>query len=87
LGLGLDDVNAGQMEPVATLPPTAGNGWEFVRLYRWRHDGPFRWPAAEVETGAFFPTDLVTGWLAARPGDFSPGFRECWEAHSRPALA
>ena len=78
--LGLGEVAAEKLEPVATLPPTAENGWEFVRLYRFRHDGPFRWPAAEVETGAFFPPHLVAGWLAARPGDFSPGFRECWAA-------
>ncbi len=76
--LGLGGMQPGALEELATLPPTAGNGWEFVRLYRLRHEGTFRWPAAEVETGAFFPTKLVARWLAARPADFSPGFQECW---------
>lgn len=76
--LGLRKVKAESLELVGTLPPTAGNGWEFVHLYRLSHEGPFRWPAAEVEIGAFFPTQLVSDWLAARPGDFSPGFRDCW---------
>lgn len=78
--LDLRGVAAGDLAWVATLPPTADNGWEFVQLYRLQRDGPFRWPAAEVETGAFFPVGLVADWLRRRPGDFSPGFRECWQA-------
>ena len=76
--LAVRDLPNAALDEWATLPPTAGNGWEFVRLYRLRHEGPFRWPAAEVETGAFFPTNAVEGWMAVRPTDFSPGFQECW---------
>ena len=85
--LGLRGIQPGSIDEMATLAPTATNGWEFVRLYRLRHDGPFHWPAAEVETGAFFPTALVAGWLATRPGDFSPGFQECWAAARGLGLA
>ena len=35
---------------------------------------------AEIETGGFFPTDLIERWRDARPGDFAPGFIECWKA-------
>ena len=85
--LDLHGVSAGELEPVTVLPPTAGNGWEFVRLYRLKRDGPFRWPAAEVETGAFFPLDLVGNWIERRPHDFSPGFQECWAAGRGMELA
>ncbi len=69
-----------RLEIVANLPPSAETGWEFVRLYRGRHDGPFRWPAAEVSTGAFFPEADISRWVGRRPHDFSPGFLQCWEA-------
>jgi 16S rRNA (adenine1518-N6/adenine1519-N6)-dimethyltransferase len=76
--LGLRGVGAGDLQAVATLPPTAANGWEFVRLFQMRHEGPFRWPASEVETGAFFAPEAIDTWMEHRPLDFSPGFRECW---------
>ena len=66
------------VEEIAALPASAGTGWEFVRLYRARHDGPFRLPPAEVESGAFFTLAQIGRWIAARPQDFAPGFLECW---------
>jgi 16S rRNA (adenine1518-N6/adenine1519-N6)-dimethyltransferase len=85
--LGLRGVRGVNLRLLATLPPTADNGWEFVHLFHFRHDGPFRWPAAEVETGAFFPPAMVDDWLTRRPLDFSPGFRECWAAAHGKSLA
>ncbi|HWB58744.1 MAG TPA: hypothetical protein VG733_04595, partial [Chthoniobacteraceae bacterium] len=54
-----------------------GTGWEFVQLYRARHEGPFVLARSEIECGAFFPMETVRRWTAARPGDFAPGFLEC----------
>lgn len=85
--LGLHEVRDGDLEMVATLPPTAENGWEFVRLFQFRNEGPFRWPASEVETGAFFPAAMIDVWMERRPLDFSPGFRECWAAARGKPLA
>ncbi len=65
---------------IGTLPASRENGWEFVRLFTLHHGGPLRCPPAEVEASAFFPIPLVEGWLERRPEDFSPGFRQCWEA-------
>jgi 16S rRNA (adenine1518-N6/adenine1519-N6)-dimethyltransferase len=53
---------------------------EFIWLYRGRHNGPFRLAQNEIELGRFFAPDLVSAWLQARPGDFAPGFAECWSA-------
>ena len=85
--LGLRAVHGEDLQAVATLPPTPENGWEFVRLFLMRHEGPFRWPAAEVETAAFFAPDTVDAWMERRPLDFSPGFRECWSAVRGKSLA
>ncbi len=60
---------------VAACP---GTGWEFVELFLTRHDGPLRWPAAEIETGQWFAPAEIDAWAAARPEDFADGFLECW---------
>ena len=67
-----------EVEEIASLAACAGTGWEFVRLYRARHEGPFRLPPAEIESGAFFTRGQIERWVAARPQDFAPGFLECW---------
>ncbi len=65
------------VEEIAKIDACAGTGWEFVRLYRVRHDGPFRLAPAEIECGAFFTLDQVRRWSRERPQDFAPGFLEC----------
>ena len=67
---------------VAKLPATERTGQEFIWLYRGRHNGPFRLARSEIELGRFFPPDIVSGWLKARPDDFAPGFVECWAAYT-----
>ena len=67
---------------IARLPPTEENGQEFLHVFRAVHGGPFTLPPAEAEVGAFFSPAQIDAWLQARPDDFSPGFRECWQSHS-----
>jgi 16S rRNA (adenine1518-N6/adenine1519-N6)-dimethyltransferase len=69
-----------QLQRVVKLPASERTGMEFIWLYRGRHNGPFQLARNEIELGRFFPPHVVTGWLRARPGDFAPGFAECWEA-------
>ena len=69
-----------QLTPVIKLPASEKTGQEFIWLYRGRHDGPFELARSEIEYGEFFPVDVVVEWLKARPGDFAPGFVECWKA-------
>jgi len=66
------------LELIGELPASRETGYEFVRIYRAQHEGPFHWPRAEVETGAFFPIDLLERWIAARPHDFAGAFRACF---------
>ena len=63
---------------MGTLDASESTGWEFVRLFRAEHEGPFTLPPAEIESGAFFTRDQIARWIAARPQDFAPGFLECW---------
>ncbi len=79
--LGLDEaaVTAADLQVAGDLGPARDTtNWEFIRLFSARSEGPFRWPPEEIETGGFFPAEIVRAWIAARPQDFASGFLECW---------
>jgi 16S rRNA (adenine1518-N6/adenine1519-N6)-dimethyltransferase len=73
-------------EEIARIAPCAETGWEHVRLYRTRHNGSVRFPAAEVAAAAWFPLSEIGDWIAARPGDFATGFIECWKTADKAGL-
>ena len=66
-------------EEIARIAPGLETGWEHMRLYRIRHDGALRFPAAEVDAVMWFPLSEITAWIATHPADFAPGFLECWK--------
>src|SRR4051812_27258257 len=66
---------------VVKLPCSERTGWEFIWLYRGDHDGPFTVARSEIEHGEFFPVEIISGWVKARPSDFAPGFLDCWAAY------
>jgi 16S rRNA (adenine1518-N6/adenine1519-N6)-dimethyltransferase len=66
---------------VVKLPCSERTGWEFIWLYRGEHDGPFTLARAEIEHGEFFPVEVVSKWVKARPDNFAPGFLDCWAAY------
>ncbi|MFL6590854.1 MAG: 16S rRNA (adenine(1518)-N(6)/adenine(1519)-N(6))-dimethyltransferase RsmA [Chthoniobacterales bacterium] len=72
---------------VVKLPSSPQTGWEFIWLYRGHHDGPFTLARQEIEHGEFFPLDVITRWIKARPGDFAPGFLQCWNAYQEAAVS
>ena len=78
LGLPAEVSAALPLEEVGVLSACVETGWEFIRLYRVRQEGPFRWPAEEIEWGGFFPVPVVRDWIVAHPEDFAPGFLQCW---------
>ena len=71
---------ARELECVARIPPSEATGWEFVRLYRARQEGPIRFPCAEIEAGLWLAPGEIEAWIERRPGDFATGFLECWKA-------
>ncbi len=72
-----------QLTRVAKIPASARTGEEFIWLYRGEYEGKLELARAEIECVEYFPPALVADWLAARPGDFAPGFIECWQAWRR----
>ena len=67
-----------QVALLARIEAGPMTGWEFVRLYRAEHEGPFQLPPAEIETGGFFPVNVIEEWTTRRPEDFATGFIECF---------
>ena len=66
------------LELIGEVPACRNTGWEFVKIYRAQHDGPFRLPPAEIECGSFFSLGQIQKWMDARPKDFANGFIACW---------
>jgi len=70
------------LQRVGKIAASPGTGQEFVEVFTTRHDGPFLLPPAEIEDAVFFAVPVVEEWLAVRPEDFSPGFREVWKLYA-----
>ncbi|MGI8956747.1 MAG: 16S rRNA (adenine(1518)-N(6)/adenine(1519)-N(6))-dimethyltransferase RsmA [Chthoniobacterales bacterium] len=66
---------------VGQLPARDNNGQEFIWLYRGEHNGPFTPAGSEIDAVQFFAPEAVSRWIEERPGDFAPGFLECWRVY------
>ncbi|MEY4939123.1 MAG: hypothetical protein RIQ93_858 [Verrucomicrobiota bacterium] len=60
------------------LPACDETGWEFVWVYRLRHDGPFVLQPEEIECGEWRSPAEITQRIAAEPGEFCPSFKLIW---------
>jgi len=69
------------LQKIGQLPASDRTGQEFVWIYRGQYNGQMSLNREEIETGGYFQPVIVTGWIAARPGDFAPGFAECWKTY------
>jgi 16S rRNA (adenine1518-N6/adenine1519-N6)-dimethyltransferase len=69
------------LEKLLKLPASANTGQEFVWLYCGQVTGELKPNRNEIEAGGFFSPDIVDGWIAARPEDFTPACMECWRAY------
>jgi 8-oxo-dGTP pyrophosphatase MutT (NUDIX family) len=56
----------------------AETGQEFVWVYRFETEGPFRLQPEEIETGGWFAPAVISDWIAARPQELAPGFVLIW---------
>jgi len=68
------------LTPLVRLPASEQTGQEFIWLYTGVWDAPIAFDPVEIEAGEYFPSGIVTAWIDVRPGDFAPGFVECWKA-------
>lgn len=78
--IGIDAAGPGALETLFTLAPCEANGWEFVRIFRLRSRGPFRFALnpAEIERGKWWTLAALERALAARPQDFTNALRMVW---------
>jgi len=60
------------------LEACAETGWEFVWVYRLRHEGPFTLHPGEIESGQWFAPAELAARLRERPQDFASSFRLIW---------
>ena len=60
---------------IAACPET---GYEFVWVYRGRHEGPFTLDPGEIETGGWFDPPEVTRWIEQKPAEFAGGLILIW---------
>lgn len=54
-------------------------GWEFTRVYRLVHDGPFVLNAAEIECGEWANPTAITRRIEERPDGFASSFVFIWQ--------
>ena len=53
-------------------------GWEFVWIYRLRHDGPLTLEPREIQYGEWVAPTEITARVAQRSEDFCPSFKLLW---------
>jgi isopentenyldiphosphate isomerase len=53
-------------------------GWEFVWIYRLRHDGLLTLDSKEIQYGEWVAPAEVSARVAAKPADYCPSFRLIW---------
>ena len=60
------------------LEACAETGWEFVWVYRMRHDGPLTLDPLEIQYGEWVEPAVVGVRMARSPGDYCSSFRLLW---------
>lgn len=63
---------------LAKIPASEQTGFEFIALYLASSNGPLRLNQFEIETAGYFRLETIERWVERRPGDFAPGFLECY---------
>lgn len=63
---------------IIAIPASEETGNEFIRVFTCGHEGPVRPDPVEISDGRWLTRDEIDHWVAARPDEFSPGFRLVW---------
>ena len=69
--------------------PRRETGFEFVRVYRAEHEGPFDLNEEEIMGGQWIDLEALDRWMIEHPRDFSWSFSHLWkryrsEIHGKP---
>lgn len=74
--LGVAD--AGNLEFLFKLGPTAATGMEFVQAYRFCHNGPFRLAPGEIDDGDWFNLIDIDERVSANDRHLTETFKRLW---------
>lgn len=65
-----------ELKPFHQIAASATTEQEFVECFVGIAEGPFTLNAEEIETGAFFPLEIIQQWIIAHPEEFTPLFKK-----------
>ena len=74
------------LELLTYLPASATTDWEFIKIFRIFHSGPFQLNPQEISEGKFFEIAQIQKWIDQKPKDFATAFRTLFQALSRELL-
>jgi len=72
-------VPAEHLVEIGRLPPTAQNGYEFVRIYTSVSDDPITLEAGEIDDGKWVSKSELEQWLCHSPDAFASTFATIWQ--------
>ncbi len=71
-------VQAGSLEKLFKLEPTAALGMEFIQVYRHHHDGPLTLAPDEIEEGRWLEQSQVSERVSADAPNMTQTFKIIW---------
>jgi isopentenyl-diphosphate delta-isomerase type 1 len=74
------DVGAG-LQPLFKIEACATTGWEFIQVYRTRHDGALRLNPEEITQGQWLPAAELDDWIARGGEGLTPSFIYIWQSY------
>lgn len=63
------------------IPASEVTGMEFVQVYHWSHNGPFRLSAEEIDQGDWFSTQAIDQRVADDDGLLTDTFKTLWRIY------
>lgn len=69
------------LEFLTYLPASNITDWEFIKIFRVYHPGPFQLNANEISEGQFFKISHIQTWIEQKPEDFATAFRTLFQLH------
>ncbi|MDD2710267.1 MAG: 16S rRNA (adenine(1518)-N(6)/adenine(1519)-N(6))-dimethyltransferase RsmA [Verrucomicrobiae bacterium] len=71
------------LSEIFRLPACEELGWEFVRLYEGKSEGPFCFPESEISELRWWTVQDIERTIAEKPGAFAGSFRHLWQRYRR----
>lgn len=78
IGISLDPAGPVKPERWFRVEACVETGWEFVWVYRLRHDGPLTLDPLEIQYGEWVAPAEVSARVRGVPADYCPSFKLIW---------